>query len=57
MDLETTINAVECDLVLVGTPISLARIIDIKSPSLRVTYRLAEEGTALADALSTLSKD
>ena len=57
MDLETTINAVDCDMVLVGTPISLARIIDIEKPSLRVTYRLAEEGTALADALSTLSKD
>ncbi len=57
MDLETTINAVECDLVLVGTPISLARIIDIEKPSLRVTYRLAEEGTALADALSNLSTD
>ena len=57
MDLETTINAVECDMVLVGTPISLARIIDIEKPSLRVTYRLAEEGTALADALSGLSKN
>lgn len=57
MDLESTINAVECDLILVGTPISLARIIDIEKPSLRVTYRLAEEGTALADALSRLAKD
>lgn len=57
MDLESTINAVECDLILVGTPISLARIIDIEKPSLRVTYRLAEEGTALADALSSLAKN
>lgn len=55
MDLETTINAVECDLVLIGTPISLARIIDIDKPSLRVSYRLAEEGNALVEAVEYLA--
>ena len=43
-DLQATINAADCDLVLVGTPIDLARVIDIQKPNLRVTYDLAEEG-------------
>jgi predicted GTPase len=55
-DLEDTINAVECDLVLIGTPISLARIIDINKPSLRVSYRLAEEGNALVEAVQHLAE-
>ncbi|MCP3980706.1 MAG: GTPase [bacterium] len=37
-ELETTINAVECDLVLVGTPIDLAQLLKIDKPNLRVTY-------------------
>ena len=41
-DLETTINNTECDVVIVGTPIDLRRIIDIKKPSVRVTYDLQE---------------
>ena len=43
-DLEATINAVECDAVVIGTPIDLRRIIDIKHPSTRVTYELDEIG-------------
>jgi len=50
-DLEDTINATDCDLVLIGTPIDLARVIDIQKPNLRVTYDLEEEGTALIDAI------
>jgi predicted GTPase len=41
-DLETTINKVDCDSVIVGTPIDLRRIIKIKKPSVRVRYDLAE---------------
>ena len=44
-DLETTINNTECDVVIVGTPIDLRRIIDIKKPSVRVTYDLQEIGS------------
>ena len=44
-DLETTINNTECDVVIVGTPIDLRRIIDIKKPSVRVTYDLQETGS------------
>ena len=41
-ELEQTINAVKCDLVLIGTPIELGRMLKINKPALRVTYELAE---------------
>lgn len=41
-ELERTINAVPCDLVLIGTPIDLGRMLTINKPSLRVTYELEE---------------
>jgi predicted GTPase len=44
-DLETTINKVPCDVVVIGTPIDLNRIIKIKKPTVRVTYQLQEIGT------------
>ena len=44
-DLEATINAVDCDVVVIGTPIDLRRIISIDKPSVRVTYDLAEIGS------------
>ena len=43
-DLETTINNTDCQGVIIGTPIDLRRIIDIKHPSTRVTYDLEEIG-------------
>ena len=43
-DLEATINRVPCDLVLVGTPINLKRIVRMKKPALRVYYELEEIG-------------
>ncbi len=43
-DLEETINAVECEAVVIGTPIDLRRIVNIKKPSVRVTYELQEIG-------------
>jgi predicted GTPase len=44
-DLEQTIRAVPCDVVLVGTPIDLSRLVDIDKPCVRVTYSLEEIGT------------
>jgi len=41
-ELEETINAVPCDLVLVATPIDLARVIPLAKPYLRVTYEVEE---------------
>jgi len=50
-DLETTVNAVDCDLVLVGTPIDLSWVIRIDKPYQRVGYKLAEEGASLVKAV------
>jgi len=43
-DLETTINNTDCDAVVIGTPIDLNRIINIKKPNTRVYYDLQEIG-------------
>ncbi len=43
-DLEATINATECDAVVIGTPIDLGRIVKIDKPSTRVFYDLQEIG-------------
>ena len=50
-DLEATINAVDCDLVLVATPIDLTRLLHIEKPHMRIGYRLVEEGDAFVDAV------
>jgi predicted GTPase len=50
-DLEETVNAVDCDLVLVATPIDLMRLIDIDKPSMRITYSLQPDDGALRDAV------
>ncbi len=39
-ELEETINRVPADLVLVATPIDLARVITLKKPALRVSYEV-----------------
>lgn len=51
-DLEKTIAAVPCDVVLVATPIDLGRIVKIGQPSLRVLYDLEEEDSRLIDAVA-----
>ncbi len=43
-DLEDTINKSDCDLVIIGTPIDLRKLITINKPALRVTYDLQEIG-------------
>jgi predicted GTPase len=43
-DMERTINACECDVVIIATPIDLRRLIDIKHPAVRVGYELEEIG-------------
>jgi predicted GTPase len=56
-DLEKTIAKADCDVVVIGTPIDLGRIIDIDKPSVRVMYDLSEIGRPnLEDALSSLLK-
>jgi len=56
-DLEQTINKVPCDVVVIGTPIDLNRIIKIKKPTVRVTYQLQEIGRPnLEDVVGTFVK-
>jgi len=43
-DLEATITKADVDLVIIGTPIDLNRIIKIKKPTQRVRYELQEIG-------------
>jgi predicted GTPase len=43
-ELRQTIERVECDLVLIATPIDLRRTIRFDKPALRVTYELQEIG-------------
>src|SRR5689334_17822493 len=43
-DLRETIERCDADLVLIGTPIDLRRLIELDKPALRVTYKLQEMG-------------
>ncbi len=43
-ELAETINRTPCDLVLVATPVDLARIVNFNKPSVRVAYEVEELG-------------
>ncbi|MFN2466746.1 MAG: cyclic 2,3-diphosphoglycerate synthase [Gaiellaceae bacterium] len=52
-ELRETIARSDADLVLIGTPIDLRRVISLDKPALRVTYRLQEVGEpTLTDLLA-----
>ena len=52
-DLRATIERSDAEVVLIGTPIDLRRLIDFDKPALRVSYRLEEIGEpTLADVLA-----
>ena len=54
-DLEMTINKSDADLVIIGTPIDLRKVINIEKPALRVYYELQEVGVpTLTDALKKI---
>jgi len=44
-ELEETINKTPCDVVLIGTPIDLRRVLNINKPAVRAKYELQEIGT------------
>jgi predicted GTPase len=51
-DLEATINAADCEAVVIATPIDLRRLVKLNKPATRVTYELQEIGQPeLADFL------
>jgi predicted GTPase len=55
-ELEQTIQRTPCDLVVVATPIDLARVIKIDKPTVRVTYEVEElTKPGLAERLATLT--
>lgn len=51
-DLEATVNAVDCDLVLVATPIDLTRLIEIDTPNMRIGYSLKPADGQLAELVA-----
>jgi predicted GTPase len=51
MDLEATVNAVDCDLVLIATPIDLSGLLSIAKANMRIGYRLVEQGDELREAI------
>lgn len=53
-DLEQTINRVDCDLVLIATPVDLRRLISMRQPSYRVHYEFEEIGGKLRGILANL---
>ena len=51
-DLEATIQAVPCDVVVTGTPIELGRLLDAGRPIRHVSYELREVETTLHEVLA-----
>ena len=43
-ELAATLRAAECDVVVIGTPIDLTRLLDVGHPTRRATYELEEVG-------------
>ena len=54
-ELELTINAADCDVVVAGTPVDLTRLIHSRHPIRRVRYTLEEVGApTIADVLGPI---
>jgi len=54
-DLEATLNAMPCDVVLAATPIDLTRVLTLNKPIVRVRYELEEvHGPSLAELLEPI---
>jgi predicted GTPase len=54
-ELEATINAADCDVVVTGTPIDLGRLITSRHPIRHARYELEEVGSpTLADVLEPI---
>jgi predicted GTPase len=50
-ELETTINAADCDTVVAGTPIDLGGLLKLNKPVVRVRYRIEEVDIRLEDVI------
>ncbi len=56
-DLEATIDATPCDIVISATPIDITRVLKVNKPMVRATYALAEvkEGQLAAEVTKALN--
>lgn len=50
-ELEATINATPADVVVIGTPIDLGRLLKLNKPAVRVRYELEERGGVTVEQL------
>ena len=50
-ELEMTINAADCDVVIAGTPIDLGKLLKLNKPVVRVRYRIEEVDEKLEDVI------
>ncbi|MCZ7400853.1 MAG: cyclic 2,3-diphosphoglycerate synthase [Candidatus Methanoperedens sp.] len=50
-ELEMTINAADCDVVIAGTPIDLGKLLKLNKPVVRVRYRIEELDEKLEDVI------
>jgi predicted GTPase len=50
-DLAATINATDCDVVMLATPIDLTKVITIKRPTVRVRYGYGDAGSPTLDEI------
>jgi predicted GTPase len=48
-DLESTINHVDCDLVLCATPVDLPKLLSINKPIVRIGYEYKDHGSPLLE--------
>jgi predicted GTPase len=50
-ELGKTIRDTECDVVVIGTPMDLGRLVDLGHPVRRTTYEFAEAGTPTLESV------
>ena len=50
-DLEATINATVCDLVVIATPVDLSRLMTIHTPATRIRYEYKDHGEPTLEAI------
>jgi predicted GTPase len=50
-ELEESINNVDCDVVLVGTPFDLGRLLDVDKPTVRARYDVEEKNLSFREVL------
>jgi len=56
-ELGATVRRAPCDVVVIGTPMDLARLVDLGHPSRRVSYQLSEIGSpTLKDVLDPFAQ-